>query len=107
MTDDDEIDPGAATPDERAREAYRVLDLLSSGYTPHESDLAGAPFIENWVMIHVGNGVVVLIGDVTGHPILKSYKPKMTSALLAIDEDAGWARTYSRYYRLGPRRRRE
>ena len=46
MIDAEEIDPGA-TLGERAREAYRVFDLLSSGYTPTDSDLAGAPLIEN------------------------------------------------------------
>lgn len=87
---------------QRARDAYCALDLLSSGYTPKDSDLAGAPLIEDWVFAHV-DGAIVLVGRVTGHPILKSAKLKRTSALLAIDEKAGWARTYSRFYRLGLR----
>jgi hypothetical protein len=88
---------------QRARDAYRTLDLLTTGYTPKDSDLAEAPLIEDWVFAHV-DGAIVLVGRVTGHPILRSDKLKRTSALLAINEKAGWARTYSRYYRLGARR---
>ncbi|WP_296710907.1 DUF6634 family protein [Rhodoblastus sp.] len=98
MTDESE--------NQRARDAYRALDQLSSGYMPTESDLSSAPLIEDWVFVRV-DGVVMLVGRVTGHPTLKSDKLKRTSALLAIDEKAGWALTYSRYYRLGARYSKE
>lgn len=72
-------------PEGLARDAYRALDLLSSGYTPKDSDLACAPLIEDWVFVTI-DGVVMLVGRVTGHPTLKNDKLKLTSALLAINE---------------------
>jgi hypothetical protein len=45
----------------------------------------------------------VLTGDVTGHPILGTAEV-VTSRLCGIDASAGWARTLSRWYHLGPRR---
>ena len=46
--------------------------------------------------------MVRLIGVVSGHPSIADGWCT-TSVVLAADEAAGWARTVSRYYRLGPR----
>ncbi|WP_439605110.1 DUF6634 family protein [Shinella sp.] len=40
----------------------------------------------------------------SGHPSLGDSALASTSIVLAIDINAGWARTVSRYYRLGPSR---
>jgi uncharacterized metal-binding protein len=69
---------------------------------PTEAELAAAPIIDNWILCFTGQ-CFVLIGDVVGHPILKSDAPKMTSALLEMSVDGGWALTVNRYYRLGNR----
>jgi len=42
-----------------------------------------------------------LAGATTGHPLLGDCPIIRTSELFAIDADRGWARTYSRFYRLG------
>lgn len=43
-------------------------------------------------------------GAVVGHPLLGDLSHIHTSELFAIGEAAGWARTWSRYYRLGSRK---
>ncbi|WP_308445297.1 MULTISPECIES: DUF6634 family protein [Methylobacterium] len=46
----------------------------------------------------------VLVGRVEGHPCLPGRRTIATSRLLALDPVLGWARTSSRWYRLGPER---
>lgn len=76
---------------------------IAGGYVPAEAALADAPLINDWILgVSSGHGVH-LVGIVTDHPKLGSGL-KRTSMVLALDEEAGWARTISRYYRLGPRR---
>lgn len=50
--------------------------------------------------------VPILTGYGVGHPTVRPGET-FTSQLFFIDEDAGWARTMSRWYRLGPRADRE
>lgn len=80
------------------REAARI----AAGYVPNEADLAGAPLLSNWAVEAQFGGLVRLVGVVTGHPSLRDGWCT-TSIVLAADEEAGWARTVSRYYRLGPK----
>lgn len=92
------------TPEEiaaRDREAFRAHDLLQSGYVPKSSDLDGAPILENWIPVNVPGGVV-LQGVCVNHPRLRPGEMQ-TSTILAIDEKAGWARSYGRWFRLGKR----
>jgi hypothetical protein len=53
-------------------------------------------------MISRGNGVHYLVGAVTGHPHIKDGL-MTTSAVVVMFEWEGWARTASRWYRLGRR----
>ena len=78
-------------------EALRIVD----GHVPDEKDLEGAPFLKDW-LIEEYDGKINLIGHGTGHPTIP-VGTIMTSAVLVMDEEAGWARTISRYYRLEPR----
>lgn len=80
------------------REAAR----LKAGFVPGETELAGAPLLSHWVVEPVSGGLVRLFGEVSGHPLLPDGWCT-TSAVLAADEAAGWVRTASRYYRLGPK----
>jgi uncharacterized protein DUF6634 len=62
--------------------------------------LAKAPLLEDWVPALTPQGVQ-LIGHVTGHPLLGDCAAATTPLWLA-DPDGAWARSLSRFYRLGP-----
>lgn len=47
-----------------------------------------------------------LFGRVTGHPRLREGARIFTSPYLRVNPAEGWARTWSRYYRLGKYDRR-
>ncbi|HEY8065133.1 MAG TPA: DUF6634 family protein [Methylosinus sp.] len=74
-----------------------IACILADG-APAESDLAEAPILDHWVVI--GRMTPALAGAVTGHPALGD-RSIITSDLCALDAAAGWARTESRFYRLG------
>lgn len=80
------------------REAARIR----SGYVPGEAELADAPLLAGWAVQPMPGGLFRLVGFVSGHPLLQDGCIT-TSAILAADEQGGWVRTASRYYRLGPR----
>ena len=84
----------------RFRDLHRDRDLLKSGWTPKEQDLVDAPVIGNWVAV-LRAGEPALVGVVTGHPRLRGLRRIVTSPLVAIDIEGGWARTEGRFYRLG------
>lgn len=81
------------------REAARI----AAGFVPGETELADAPLLSNWVAEAPFGGNLRLIGMVSGHPSIPDGWCT-TSVVRAADVDAGWARTVSRYYRLGPQR---
>ena len=61
--------------------------------------LAKAPLLEDWVPTVTPLGLH-LVGHVTGHP-LQGDRKIATSPVWFADPDGTWARTLSRYYRLG------
>jgi len=67
---------------------------------PDTATLAAAPRIDRWSAI-LHRDAVCLIGRVTGHPRLREGARATTSPILRIAPAAGWARTWSRTYRLG------
>jgi hypothetical protein len=66
---------------------------------PRPSSLKSAPRIEEWS--HSALFRPCLVGRVTGHPLLADQPRIRTSQLIVVDAEAGWARTRSRFYRLG------
>jgi hypothetical protein len=91
--------------DQPVRLKALIADLkkLASGWRPDATTLAEAPLIEDWYADHYpGTRNVCLVGKVTGHPVLGN-KVVTTSAVMAIDPQYQWARTHSRFYRLGKR----
>lgn len=68
--------------------------------TPMPETLAGAPVLRHWLPVLDPGAVPCLIGNVSGHPKLEDGKRINTSKLLALDPAGGWARTWSRWYRL-------
>ena len=94
------IPSGDVDLDDLAFQAADLADALrrlaTDGRPP---DLSGAPIIDMWRP--ASRFAPALLGVVDGHPVLKSSRPKMTSELFAMDAAGGWARTWSRWYRLG------
>jgi hypothetical protein len=80
------------------REAARI----ATGFAPGEAELAGAPLLSHWAVETQPGGTGRFVGIVTGHPSIPDGWCT-TSIVLVVDIDAGWARTVSRYYRLGPK----
>lgn len=59
------------------------------------------PVLEFWDLGFRGSRC--LTGLSSGHPILYGDRRIVTSDLIAFSEELGWARTLSRWYRLGQR----
>ncbi|MCJ8141059.1 DUF6634 family protein [Falsirhodobacter halotolerans] len=79
----------------------KVLRAIAAAETgPSEADLAQAPVLSDWKAAISPGLHVMLWGEVTDHPLLGTASIT-TSQLIAIDAEAGWARTASRWYRLG------
>jgi hypothetical protein len=74
----------------------RLLERLGS--VPPDR-LFAAPTLENWSLATVA--AVCLEGRVSGHPKLGDDRLIRTSDLWLVNEDDRWARTLSRFYRLG------
>lgn len=87
---------------ETAAAGLREAARIRSGVVPGAADLAAAPLLTGWAVQPMPGGLFRLVGFVSGHPLLQDGCIT-TSAILAADEQAGWARTVSRYYRLGPK----
>jgi len=72
---------------------------LRAGEITRSTDLKAAPIIDKW-----SYGLVparCIAGLVRGHPVLGNLARVHTSEVILIDPEHGWARTWSRYYRLG------
>jgi len=91
---------------ERLEDLTAALEIAS--YTilpfPLEDMLAKAcrraPILDEWR--YAVRPVPCLVGLSTGHPRLPGERRSiMTSELFLISEELGWARSYSRWYRLG------
>lgn len=79
-----------------------VADLraIRDGRGPTASDLEDAPVLVNWE--RQLRPVACLTGNVCDHPMLPGMgRPIVTSDLWVLAPDQGWARTLSRWYRLG------
>ncbi len=95
-------EPDANFTFETARLAALVADMerIHRGVPPQALAGDDAPVLDRWML---GNRLVpCLAGLSTGHPLLPgSGRPIGTSDLWLLSQDYGWARTLSRWYRLG------
>jgi hypothetical protein len=93
--------PDAITPDltARLRALADDLDRIAAGEAPTAADLAPAPLLVDWRFMLTWAGVS-LAGFVAGHP-LRGSRHIATSPLWVLDPDLRWARTLSRFYKLG------
>ncbi|MBN9236350.1 MULTISPECIES: DUF6634 family protein [Phyllobacteriaceae] len=100
------FDPQTGRYDPRfEREADRLVTLaadmekIRNGADPKEL-AAGAPILDHWVVAE--HSVPYLAGLSSGHPILTGTGRLIaTSDLVLVAHDQSWARTRSRFYRLG------
>ncbi|WP_312529541.1 DUF6634 family protein [Paracoccus sp. (in: a-proteobacteria)] len=88
------------TPDQ-SRQLNRALDAIRAAERePTAAELSASPRMTFWRQMLDHRNMPVLWGEVTDHPKLGTTS--MTSSrLIALDRAAGWARTISRWYRLG------
>ena len=82
----------------RLEALVRDMASIASGHRPGDDELAGAPIIDHWSVAL--RPLPCLIGGVHGQPNLRG-PISATSGLCIFAPDLGWARTVSRYYRLG------
>lgn len=90
----------ALSPEHRAGLDRALKAIAEAEAGPSDADLIGAPVIDHWRPLRSGSYTVVLWGNVSGHPLL-DRDTTTTSPLLAINLEAGWGRTKSRWYALG------
>lgn len=93
--------PAAITPALTAslRRLADDLDRIAAGTAPTPLDLHDAPLLVDWRFAISWSGLC-LTGFAAGHPLLGS-RAIATSHLWALDPQRRWARTFSRFYRLG------
>ena len=101
------LDPARIEPDlaRRLRTLSDDCERLALGRPVSPILLAKAPLLEDWVPTVTALGVR-LVGRVSGHP-LHGDSAIATSPVWFADPDGTWARSLSRYYRLGPPLRRD
>ena len=71
---------------------------IAGGRGPRPEDLADAPTLDEYVVAE--KTLPCLVGVQSGHPSVTGSRIQ-TSEMYVLDERSGWARTLSRYYRLG------
>jgi len=76
------------------------LSAIAEGHRPGK-ELENAPFLDDYAPAFRWDPC--LTGKVQGHPLLGD-RAVQTSGLWAYAPDLGWARTLSRFYRLGYRK---
>jgi hypothetical protein len=95
------LSPNAVTPalTAKLRQLARDLDRIAAAAAPTAAELSQAPLLVDWRIVWDLTGLA-LAGFAAGHPQLGSKKI-VTSQLWALDPQLRWARTLSRFYRLG------
>lgn len=77
------------------------LERIARGEHPTERDLRHAPSLSDWHVVVFP--IPHLIGIVVGHPEIADGRTCRTSELVTFDPGLGYARTFSRFYRLESR----
>jgi hypothetical protein len=84
---------------EKAQRIARDIARLVVIERPSAEELANAPTLIGY--FPVARAAMALQGLVTGHPRIQDGRFALTTEIFAIDSEAGWARSWSRFYRLG------
>lgn len=91
-------DPATLELARRVQALSRDLDLIRQLKAPTILDYSDAPLLENWTIGQ--RAELAIVGDVSRHPGRPDGRI-VTSGLYFMDPRAGYARTLSRWYRLG------
>ena len=85
------------------RALLRALEGIRAGLSPTAEDLVSAPLLSHWRFLVAPDGLR-LSGSVIKHPVLGVRTRIATSPVYAVDSEPqrAWARTWNRFYRLGP-----
>ncbi len=86
-------------------ERRQILAPIHAGEKPTPEQIEGAPLLVGWDICH--EPVPHLVGTGYGHPRLPDATPIYTSSLVYLDPHLKFARTMSRFYRLGRHRYNE
>lgn len=87
-------------------EGVAVLRLIKAGSRPLEDVWQAAPLLEDWRILPArrppaAEGMSELEGVVSGHPDFRDGTTIRTTPLLFESKDRPWARTVTRFWRLG------
>ena len=77
-----------------------MIAIRAAEARPTVAEIAEAPLLAGWRVLISPQGSPVIWGQVSGHPRLGDTMIS-TSRLIAINQSAGWARSISRWFRLG------
>ena len=99
--------PGKREQGERFESEFRRLSVLVAdmsallgGVSPEDLTDGEAPVLDHWVVAH--RPIPCLAGLSSGHPrLLGTGRTIATSDLWLMSTDQSWARSLSRWYRLG------
>lgn len=86
---------------DRLRRLVADVEALAAGRHPTSSTLADAPVLEDWAL--AAHPTPCLVGQFLGHPKIRHGRSGKTSDLWVFAPSHGYARTLSRFYRLGDR----
>ena len=95
------LSPDAVTPALTAKLRHLATDLdrIAVAAAPTTAELAKAPLLVDWRIVLSLSGLA-LTGFAAGLPQLGA-RAIVTSPLWVLDPELSWARTLSRFYRLG------
>ncbi|MBR2655574.1 MAG: hypothetical protein IKD58_03625 [Loktanella sp.] len=68
---------------------------------PSKEELDQAPKLEKWGVAMRVTTICVFTGKVAGHLRIRDTASIFTSAVIRLDPDRQWGRSWNRYYRLG------
>ena len=89
-------------------EGAAMLRLIKTGYRPPDDAWATAPVLDDWRIVPArrppaAEGMSEIEGVVAGHPDFALGTRIRTTPLLVVEHGQGWARTVTRFWRLGHR----
>lgn len=84
---------------DRLRRLLADVEALAAGHGPNAATLADAPELANWAL--AAHATPCLVGEFLGHPKIRYGQTGKTSDLWILAPSYGYARTLSRFYRLG------
>jgi hypothetical protein len=100
FTQNQKPDPMFGFEMERVKALSADMERIHRGVAPEEVADGEAPLLDRWVLGR--RTVPCLMGFSTGHPELPGQGRLITTSVLwLLSSDMGWARTLSRWYRLG------